>query len=427
MKQLIIILLLGCGLCAGAQQLNTNAPQYALNTNVPANAKASADGQITASATQHEEGDVSKTFSRAFAIDQSDKISVSNQFGSITIKTWDKREVKAEVSIRAFSSSDAKKLLDQVVIEAGKAGDLVTFKTRIDEENSRWGNFIRNGRKSRQEVKVDYVIYMPATNALTVSQQYGNVTMGDFDAALSAKVQYGNLIVGKLSSSNNYLSVQYGKMNVAEATKATIKHQYGAGVVLGTIGTLNLNAQYTKVDITSITGEAVIEQQYGQGLTIGSVGSLNLDAQYIKVKIGSVKRNGAIVNQQYGSLDITSVGSIKVDAQYTGVNIGQLNGDASFNMQYNNLTIGTVGEGVKRLTADCEYVSMSFNFAERYNANVDVQTSYASFRFGAGVSAKLTGDDEDRSSREKNYVGKIGSGGTNVVRIKAEYGSVTFK
>ena len=427
MKQLIIILLLCCAIGAGAQQINTNTPQYVLNSNASANAKTGADPQVTASATQTEEGDVSKTVSRAFAVDQSDKISVSNQFGSIIIKTWEKREVKAEISIKAFSTSDAKQLLDQVVIEAGKTGDLVTFKTRINEENSRWGNFIRNGRKSRQEVKVDYVIYMPATNALTVSQQYGNVTLGDFDAALSAKVQYGNLLAGKLSSDNNYLSVQYGKMNIGEATKATVRHQYGAGVVLGTIGNLNLNAQYTKVDITSITGEAIIQQQYGQGLTIGSVGSLKLDAQYIKVKIGTVKRNGAIINQQYGSLDITSVGSVKVDAQYTGVNIGQLNGDATFDMQYNNLTVGMISENVKRLTADCEYVATSFSFAERYNANVDVQTSYASFRFGPGVSAKLTGDDEDRSSREKNYIGKIGSGGTNVVRIKAEYGSVTFK
>lgn len=427
MKKLMTILLLCCGLFAGAQAVDTNGGLYAVNVTVPVRIAVNPAPQVTASADQSEEGSVSKSFSRTFPVDQLDKINISNQYGSVTIKTWEKKEVKAEVTIRAYSSNDAQKLLDQVAIEAGKQGDAVTFKTKINVEDSRWGNFSINGRKSRKEVKVDYIIYMPANNALSVSQQYGNVMIGDFDGALSAKVQYGNLVAGKLGSNNNYISVQYGKTNITEAVRVTIKHQYGAGVTIGTVGSLNLNAQYTKVDIINITGEAVIEQQYGAGLTIGSVGQLNLDAQYTKVKVGAVKRNGTIVNQQYGSLEIASVGSIKVDAQYTGVNIGQLNGDATFKMQYDNLTVGTVSESVKRLIADCEYVAMSFNFAERYNANVDVQTSYAGFKFGAGVSAKITGDDDDRSSRDRNYIGKIGNGGTNVVKIKAEYGSVTFK
>ena len=426
MKKLIMPLLLCSGFFVNAQQVGSASPAlYAVNSNTSVNADSKPAADV--SKDQPEDGAATKTFSRTYPVDQSDKISVNNQYGSVTIKTWDKKEVKAEINIRAFSSKDAQQLLDQVSIEASKTGDVVTFKTRIEDEKSNWGIFIRNGTRSRREIKVDYILYMPATNALTVSQQYGNVTMGDFNGALSAKVQYGNFVAGKLSSSNNYISVQYGKTNIAEASRATIKHQYGAGVVLGTIGSLNLDAQYTQVDITSVTNDLVVSQQYGNGLTIGSVGSLNLDAQYIKVKIGSVKRNGAIINQQYGNLDITSVGSIKVDAQYTTVNIGQLNGDASFDMQYNSLSIGSITEGVKRLTADCQYVGMSFNFSDRYNANVDVHTNYAGFKFGPGVSAKLTGDDDDRGSRERNYIGKIGIGGTNVVRIKAEYGSVTFK
>ncbi|RZM23434.1 MAG: hypothetical protein EOO88_26180 [Pedobacter sp.] len=421
------MLLLCCGLYAGAQAINASPNLYAANINTSVSVTVTTDHQDMTSTERAEEGSVTKSFTRAFAVDQMDKINVNNRYGSVTVKTWDRREVKAEVTIRAYSSSDAQKLLDQVAIDAAKQGDLVTFKTNINVEDNRWGNFSINGRKSRREVKVDYIIYMPANNALTVLQQYGNVTVGDLDAALSAKVQYGNFVAGKLSSNNNYISVQYGKANIAEATKATIKHQYGAGVTIGTVGTLNLDAQYTKVDITNITGEAVIEQQYGAGITIGSVGLLNINAQYTKVNVGTIKRGGTVANLQYSSLDIANTGSIKVDAQYTTVNIGQLNGDGNFKMQYNNLAVAMVGEGVKRLNADCEYVGMSFNFADRYNANVDVQTSYAGFKFGAGVSAKLTGDDDDRSSNQRNYIGKIGNGGTNMVRIKAEYGNVIFR
>ena len=206
MKKLIMPLLLCCGFFVNAQQAGSASPVlYAVNSNTSVNADSKPAADV--SKDQSEDGAATKTFSRTYAIDQSDKISVKNQYGSVTIKTWDKKEVKAEINIRAFSSKDAQQLLDQVSIEASKTGDAVSFKTRIEDEKSNWGIFIRNGTRSRREIKVDYVLYMPAANALTVSQQYGNVTMGDFNGALSAKVQYGNFVAGKLNSSNNYISV----------------------------------------------------------------------------------------------------------------------------------------------------------------------------------------------------------------------------
>lgn len=368
-----------------------------------------------------------KSFSRSFPLSSGEKVNLSNQYGSILIKNWDKKEIKVDVDIRAYSNSEseAQKLLDEVNIEAEKRSDGVFFRTSIREGNTSWGSWIRNGKRGRKEIKINYVVYIPSNTALSLSQQYGNIDMGDQAGPLSVKVQYGNFTAGNLSSSNNYVSVQYGKTNIAEMNKATVKHQYGSGLTIGMVADLTLNAQYVNVNISGIKESATIKQQYGSNLTLGVVSGLNLDAQYTKVSIQAVKKGNTSVKQQYGSLDIGSVGNINVKSQYTGVSIGNLWGDGSFDMSYDKLNIQKVSESVRSLAVDAEYVNIGIGFADRYNGDLDVKTSYAAFRYGNGVSARTTGDDEH--SQDKNYIGKIGSGGSNKVRVKSSYGSVTFK
>jgi hypothetical protein len=334
----------------------------------------------------------SKTFSKTFPAGESDRLSLSNQYGSILIKTWDRKEIKADVQISAYSNNDAdaQKLLDEVRIDAGKTGDQIAFSTKIGDERGNWGSGSRNGRKWRREVKVNYVVYMPLTNALVVSQQYGNVTMGDLSGPLTAKVQYGNFKAGNLSNLNNIISVQYGNTDITQINRATIK------------------------------------QQYGSDLSLGTVGQLVLDAQYTKVHIQNVKRAANTIKIQYGGLDIGSIENLTLKAQYTGVSIGNFAGEGSVDIQYNSLNIGQLSPRCKRLVVDAQYVNIAVGFPDNFNATFDLQTSYSNFNHGNSVSAKLNGND-DEDSNSKSYTGNVGNGAGAYLQVKSTYGSVSFK
>jgi len=391
--------------------------------------------EVTASTTvstvtpnQKEDGGMrSKTFNRSFSVDQSEKIMLSNQYGTIQIKVWDRKEVQVDVDIKAYSNTDeeAQKLLDDVSIEASKSGDQISFRTKMDQQNGRWGSGSRNGRKWRREVRINYIVNMPAANALTLSNMYGSVTMGDLSGALYAKVQYGNFTAQNLSNTNNYVDVQYGNSNIQSLNNGVIKQQYGSAVTIGTVNTIDLNVQYAGVKITTIKGNATIKQQYGSGVTIGSVDDINLNAQYSNVNINTIRGN-ANVNQQYNNLTIGTVGKLNLKSQYTSVTVGALNGDGRFDMEYNKLNIGEVSTACKTLNVDGQYVGISLGFKDNYNAELDVHTNYASFRHGDQVTAKLLNDTKDYSS-SKDYSGKIGNGGSATVKIKSDYGSVTIK
>jgi hypothetical protein len=377
---------------------------------------------------QNEDGPMrSKTFSKGFAVDQSDKIQLSNQYGSIQIKIWDRKEVQVDVDIKSYSNTEeeAQKLLDGVRIEASKSGDQISYKTRMEQEGKNWGSGSRNGKKWRREVRINYIVSMPAANALTLSNMYGSVNMGDLSGALYAKVQYGNFTAQNLNNTNNYVDVQYGNSNIQSLNSGVIKQQYGSAVTIGTVNTIDLNVQYAGVKITTIRGNANIKQQYGSGVSIGSVDDLNLDAQYANINIATIKGN-ANIDQQYNNLSIGSVGKLNLKSQYTSVTVGTLNGDGRFDMDYNKLNIGEVGNACKVLSVDGQYVAISLGFSNSYNADLDVHTNYASFKYADRVTAKQINETKDYSS-SKDYSGRIGNGGNATVKIKSEYGSVTIK
>lgn len=433
MKNLIIWGALACMFTkAGAQGQAEPAPvntAYAVivnNTSGNKNISVSANADLKMIEISQDGDDASrvKNISKTFPADQTDKISLTNEYGSMVIKVWDKREVKIDVSIRAFASSDkdAQSMIDQVDVNVGKSGDQIFCKSSIGRSSGGWS--LRN---KRREVKVDYVVYMPASNPLSLSQEYGNVNIDSFSGPLSAKLEYGNFTAGNLSGTNNYISVQYGKTNIEELNKATIKQEYGAGLIIGTVRELDLNAEYAGVTINTIKGDAIIKQQYGAGLKIGTVNNLNLNVEYAGVNLNTVKGN-AVIRQEYSSLTIGSVGKIDLKSEYAGVKIGALKGDGNFRMSYNNLSIDDIGAACRSLYVDVEYVAVNLGFADGFGGNFTLDKSYGGFKYGAGVKATQLGSEEDKRDRSsQKYSGKIGNGGSSSVRIKSEYGSVAFK
>lgn len=334
----------------------------------------------------------SKMVSKSFNLNQNDKINLANQYGAITIKTWDKKEIKVDAEIKAYASTteEAEKLLAEVAINAAKNEDLITIKTNISEKSDNWGIGSKNGKKWHREVKVYFTVYMPSTNALTASQAYGNITIDDFSAPTSLKVQYGNLIAGDLSSVNNYINVQYGKATLKDINTAKIKLQYGGGITIASVNDLELNAQYTSVQIGTVKGNATIKHQYGSGITIGIARNLNLDVQY------------------------------------AGIKLTTLNGKADVKVQYGKLSIEDIENSSNTIHVVGDYSGIILGFNSSYGGQFSISTNYGGFKYGDNVNAKLLGDNKDYKS-SKNYAGQIGNGISNKVDIRTNYGSVIFK
>lgn len=381
---------------------------------------------------QYDDPQKTKSFSKSFTLGRGDKVSVSNIYGNIIFKTWDKGEVKVDADIRAFAGSDseAQKLIDNVTILAFKNGDEAVFKTQMEDKNGNQGSGNRNGKRWRREVKIFMTVYLPPYVALTASQQYGNVELPDFSGPTAIKVQYGKVITGDLSNANNFIAAQYTSVDLKDVNKATIKQQYGSGLTIASIGDLNLSAQYAVVRIGDIKRNASIRQQYGSGLTIASVGgNLDLDAQYSSVKVGTIKGDAGIKIQYGSGLSIDQTYNLSLTAQYTSVRVGRLTGNLTAKAQYGSgFSVQKIEATSKIVNIDTEYLGVTLGFATNYGGSLNVDTQYGSFKVGEGINAKRVGDDDDRgNSTRRDYTGTIGRGGASNVKVSVRYDSATFR
>lgn len=255
-----------------------------------------------------------KHFTKSFALDKNDKVNLFNEYGAITIKTWEKNEIKVDADIKAFASSDseAQKLLDIASINSSKTGDEVSFVTDIDTKN----NWSSNNKK--REVKVFMTVYMPATSVLKAAQEYGNIVMGDHSGATTLTVEYGALTAGALKNSNNVIRVEYGSATIKSINQAKINTEYGSGITIGTAGSLIVNAEYTNVKIGSLKGKASVNLEYGK-LTADDVSnSFTINAEYSSVSLGFNPsfRSSLSVATNYGSFKYG--GNISAKRQTSG-------------------------------------------------------------------------------------------------------------
>lgn len=406
--------------------VSSPAENYAVNTTAKVNVTSNSQVTIVNDIQTGGDAERTKNFTKTFSVDNGDKVNLNNQYGAMVIKTWDRKEVKVDIEIKAFSNSDndVQKLIDEVSIDANKSGDQVSVKTNMSDRNGNYGRRSKNGVTTwRREIKVNYVVYMPAANALTAQQQYGSIDLGDLSGPTSLKVQYGNLTAGNLTNSNNYIYVQYGKTTVQSLNAAVVKHEYGGGINIGTAGTLQVDAEYVPVTVNTITKSANLKIQYGGGLTVGSIaGNLLLNSEYAKVNINSIKGN-TVIRQSYSNLTLASVGKLSLKTEYTNVTLGSINGDALIDMDYNRLTVNEITPACKNFNFTGEYAAVSLGFSDNYNANFNISTTYAGFKYGNNVTSRLVSDDDEN----KKYSGKIGNGGAATVTLKTEYGAVTFK
>ena len=297
---------------------------------------------------QNQEPQKIKNFTKTFAVDKNDKINLSNQYGSLTIKTWDKNEIKVDAEIKAFANSDvdAQKLLNLTSINASKSGDLISFITDIDLNNN-WGS----GSKKR-EVKVFMTVYMPNTNVLKATQEYGDLVLGDYIGPTSLAVEYGSLTTGDLKSSSNVVRIEYGKATIKSVNQAKITHEYGSGTTIGSAGSLNINAEYTNIKLGRLKGKSTANLEYGILTADNISSSFAVTADYSTITLGfnPTFRSSLNVATNYGSFKYGPNATVK------RLNSGDRD-DTSRNY------IGDIGKGDykgENVTIKSEYTSVIF-------------------------------------------------------------------
>ena len=251
----------------------------------------------------------SKTYSKSYPIDGNDRIKLVNQYGKIMVNTWDRKEVKVDVVIKAQAEdeSSAQKLLDGVHIGDGKDGDEVSFRTSIDRVGGGW-KFWDLGNNKKHKVEINYTVYMPARTDLSVEDSYGGIELPDLSGRVKISSSYGSVYAQNLGNPNNEIEGSYGSLKVGSMAGVKLEYSYGS-VEIDACGPLKADLSYGSFKMGKLSGPGEFDISYVGGFKIDELGNnfkkLKVDASYSSVALGVPASNNFNfdITTTYGGFD----------------------------------------------------------------------------------------------------------------------------
>ncbi len=185
----------------------------------------------------------SKNYSKSYSVSGSDKISLDNQFGDIKLITWDKNEVKVDVSMtgKANEEDHAQEIVDRMNIEDSKSGGTVSFKTTIGKEKKTRNN-------TSQTFEINYTVYLPSNNTLKVANQFGDIILPDYRGEVTISSKFGSLKAGKISNPDD-VTVEFGKAEIEQLNGGSLTIKFSEGTVNKLSGTVKTSLEFSSVKL----------------------------------------------------------------------------------------------------------------------------------------------------------------------------------
>jgi hypothetical protein len=232
-----------------------------------------------------------KRIVKSFQVDKNDKLAINNQYGKVAVHVWTKNEIKVEVEIKAFESSEnsANQLLERVNISETQVNNLISFKTNFGKISENFRSYINKGGGEARRIQVNYVIYMPAINALDIENKYGGIEIDDFSGPININSLYGSFSAGKIDHPENQVKVTYGSASIDSFSNGDLMVTYG-GLKLNEGNKLNASIKYSNAKIAHLSNGGSFSLAYSSGFKIDTVDknvkNLNINSAYSGITIG---------------------------------------------------------------------------------------------------------------------------------------------
>jgi len=190
-----------------------------------------------------------KSYTKSYSLSSNDKVNLYNQFGEMKLQTWDKNEIKVDVSITGKSDIEqrAQQILDHISIEDSKSGNTVSFKTKFNDDKKTWNK--ENKEEHHNEgMEINYVVYLPAGNPLEAENQFGKMIIPDYKGEAELSCKFGSLDAGKISNAKE-VNIEFGDANVELINGGKLSIKFSEGTINKLSGDVKTNLEFSQVKL----------------------------------------------------------------------------------------------------------------------------------------------------------------------------------
>ena len=326
-----------------------------------------------------------KVIKKEFSVNSNATLEIDNSYGNLDIVTWDENRIVFEVTITTNGNNEEKvqKKLDDITVEFDASSSWVKAKTRFNKKSGSWWKWNNN---SRVNMKINYVVKMPITNNVNLSNDYGNINLDKLEGQADISCDYGKITTKELMAENNTLSFDYTQNCYFEYIKSG-----------------KINADYS-------------------GFTVAKANQLSIAADYTKSNVEIAE--DISYNCDYGSITIEKINNLTGNGNYLTTRIGDVYKDVSLKADYGSIKIDKMAANAGNVIIESDYVGITIGYDPGYHFNFDIDLGYASLRDHNGLEFNKK-KVESSSKYYSGYHGNSNSG--NTLKITSDYGSVSLK
>lgn len=168
--------------------------------------------------------DITDTVKEVFKVQPGGRLYVDIDFGNVTIETIDIAEVRIELvrTVTSESADEAKRVFERHEYGFDKRGNDVHVSSRYHDGSMFW-------RRSRDRMKLEARIQVPARYDVDFSTGAGNVVLDNLSGAIAGRTGAGNI---EVRSANGPVEVSSGSGNIdVRGCSGHLKISTGAGNV----------------------------------------------------------------------------------------------------------------------------------------------------------------------------------------------------
>ncbi len=337
-----------------------------------------------------------KEIKKSFKIASDGTVDLSNKYGNINLKTWNKNEVSIAVTIKvnARNESAANDIFDRINIGFSNSNSLVSAETQIESQKSSWW-----GDGDKGDFRIDYVVSMPESCNLDLANKYGDAFIAAIDGSADISIKYGNFdLEGVGKASKVYLG--YGSGNIGSVKGLDADVNYSKFKVKKT-DEVSLNTKYSKIYID----EATDIRSYSKYDTY--------DLGYIK----SLRNEG-----KYDHYEIEGAESVRVESKYSQFEIEELSEEAKFDLRYGGFIIEDLKSGFSLVEVEGSHTNGKIYMEDKVAFRLEASCDYGSVKYPSDTNVSY----ENNRDSKHDVKGSRGSGG-GLIKANLSYGGLKVR
>lgn len=257
-----------------------------------------------------DEAKLTKTITKGYQVKVGSKLELHNKYGEVIIDTWSKDSIAIIITITAFGKNDesAERLMKRTDIQFNSVVNGVMVSTQLDKSNGGLRNFWNelNGYSqtiiSKDQLTIDYHVYLPEYLNLELNNKYGDVYVGARSATTRLDISNGNLKAEDLKG-DVYLNLRFCDADISSVQQADISLK-SAELNLETADNLKLQSSSSTIHLSSVDQLRLVSRT--DKISITKIGSLEGRSSFSKIRLKNLE-HGLDLETNYGTLTLEEV------------------------------------------------------------------------------------------------------------------------